>query len=297
VSNEEQAEGNAPDSSLSVSDSAHDIAFINRRIDDIVAFQKRREPWYRDTGVLISVAAFFISVVTSVITAYRTHQQDINSRKDALHTVIQQYNATQLHSVEMQLAFLTFARDKSSGPLYEMSQNLSAAATGTAGLATALLSKQAYSLVRQLGSNASSIDLGEVASILYYNGQFALSENIYKDAVSFSENAFEYIGALRGLAQTQFALGKKKSSEETMTKALEAFTGVYPNEADNQDYVNYTQVGTYIWWIGFVGTSDCELSKDNLAKSVEIISHTPVALNAVLQQQIAKPTAVIADCH
>jgi hypothetical protein len=69
---------------------AVDLDTINRRIDDIVAFQKRGVPWYRDTGLTISVAAFFFSIVTSSITAYRTLQQDINSRKAALQSLIQQ---------------------------------------------------------------------------------------------------------------------------------------------------------------------------------------------------------------
>jgi hypothetical protein len=40
------------------SDVRKDLASMNARIDDIVAFQERKRPWYRDTSLLISGAAF-----------------------------------------------------------------------------------------------------------------------------------------------------------------------------------------------------------------------------------------------
>ena len=105
------AEGNAPDSD-SVENSAGDVASdvrkdlatMNARIDDVVAFQRKKGPWYRDTSLLIAGAAFFVSLVTSGISAYRTYRQDINSREDALHSIIQQSFATSLSSVATQFS-------------------------------------------------------------------------------------------------------------------------------------------------------------------------------------------------
>jgi len=79
-----------------------DIGDINRRINDIVAFQKNKDPWYRDTGILISAAAFFVSIVTSGLSAYRTYRQDINSRKEALQSVIQQYHTIMIDNISKQ---------------------------------------------------------------------------------------------------------------------------------------------------------------------------------------------------
>jgi hypothetical protein len=89
----------------SVSDTAKAMDALNARIDDIVTFQKRKEPRFRDTSFIISSAAFLISLLTSGISAYRTYRQDINSRKDALQSTIQQYYATSLANVADQFAF------------------------------------------------------------------------------------------------------------------------------------------------------------------------------------------------
>jgi hypothetical protein len=40
------------------SDVRKDLATMSARIDDVVAFQQRKGPWYRDTSLRISGAAF-----------------------------------------------------------------------------------------------------------------------------------------------------------------------------------------------------------------------------------------------
>ena len=57
------------------------IAALNRRVDDLVALQTKRPPWYRDPPVLISASAFLISLVTTGLSLHRTHQQDVNALK------------------------------------------------------------------------------------------------------------------------------------------------------------------------------------------------------------------------
>jgi len=263
---------------------AKDVADLKVRIDDIVAFQKRKEPWYRDTGVFISVAAFFISIVTSGITAYRTYKQDVNSREDALQAVIQQFYTSLLNSISMQYAF---RKDEYSGSNYSWSGPLttesvvpglsantsvnniknaeaaSTAATSHLFAANIMLAKKALSLVDELGNNASSLDLYETAYMLQTANYFDLSERLYGRAMDRASNSLEYTGAARGRAQVLYVIGKNDAARDTMKQALDVFVK-FANESPTTDYVNWTHYQIYYYWISNVGINDCKLSKELL---------------------------------
>jgi hypothetical protein len=283
VSNEQIVTVSAADTAATANDSTPDMTDLNRRIDDIVAFQKRKDPWYKDTAVMISAAAFFISIVTSTISAYRTHQQDVNSLKDSLHNIIRLYHAVNMHTAELRFTALNDlpdpfdARGDPDNPRAKWSREFDRTLSNATATENALLTKQAYSLAHELGKDASSVDLGEVGSILYETTQLRLSESILNDASNRAENLVERVGALRGLGQTQFLLGKRDESNATMNQALNVFAD-YPEEAKDPNYLHFTQVFTYLFWIGFVGTQDCELSKKNLADAIRSNSLTTTPL-------------------
>jgi hypothetical protein len=246
------------------SDVHKELAAINTRINDIVAFQQRKRAWYRDTSLMIAGAAFFISLVTSGISAYRTHKQDINSRKDALHGIIQQYYTTMLSNTATQFSFqkdLTGPTD----PRYSATQIYSNAANQIVGSANVAYAKQALSLVDELGGNASAIDFVETGTLLGAVNQIASAEELYRRAMPVSVNSIEYVAAARALAQQQYYLGKRDEATVTMKNALDVFSK-FPNEVTySSDYVNYTHAQTYVWWAGFTSTRDCKLSKENIS--------------------------------
>jgi len=250
------------------SDIGKDLAAMNGRIDDIVAFQKRKDPWFRDTSLIISSAAFFISLVTSGISAYRTYRQDINSRKDALQATIQQYYATSLSNVASQFSFQKDLGGPSD-PKYASSQYFANGATTIVQSANVALAKQALSLVNELGKNASSVDLGETALILGTVNQFSVGEELYKRALDTAVNSVEYLGSAKALAQQQYYLGKKDEATVNIKKALDVFSK-FPDEA-NEEYVNYASAQTYLFWGGFVGATDCKLSKEALSQAVHYV--------------------------
>jgi hypothetical protein len=214
----------------SISDVGKDLAAMNARIDDIVAFQKRKDPWFRDTSFIISSAAFFISLLTSGISAYRTYRQDINSRKDALQATIQQYYATSLANVASQFSFQKDLNGPTD-PKYASSQYFAGGANTIVQNANVAFAKQALSLVNELGRNASAVDLGETAVILGTVNQFSVGGELYQRAIDTAVNSVEYLGAIRGLAAQQYYLGSKDESAVNMKKALDVFSK-FPSEAN-----------------------------------------------------------------
>jgi tetratricopeptide (TPR) repeat protein len=278
------------------SDVRKDLATINARIADIEAFQQRKGPWYRDTSLLIAGAAFFVSLATSGISAYRTYKQDINSREDALHGIIQQFYATTLSNLATQFSFQKDANGPTD-PGYSKSQLFSNAAQQIVGNANQAFAKQGLSLVNELGRNASAIDLTETGILLAGVNQFNSAEDLYNRALNVAVNSIEYLGAARSLAQQQYYLGRKEDATVNIKKALGVFSK-FPNEANSPDYVNYSMAQTYLYWAQFVGVTDCKLSNENISQAVRYAGLlTPIVhQGSGIEQQISTTRTALASC-
>jgi len=273
------------------------IYSLNSRLDILIhKIAPKKKAWYRDAGVFISVCAFVISVITSTIAAFRTYQQDINSRKDALHAIIIEYSTVQFRNIGLQYEYEKYVPPLLNGSGKAI--NIINYETYTSGILraeTAALSKQAYSLVKELGRNASSIDFTEAAVILGANIQFPQSEELYVLGVNSAENSLEYVAALRGLGQTQYAEGKRVESMKTLDKALNVFEK-FQNESGNIDLVNSTMANTYNYWASFIGKNECGVSYRLAEKSKEILSKMPDYFEMPLRIQVDKEEFELVSC-
>jgi tetratricopeptide (TPR) repeat protein len=178
-----------------------------------------------------------------------------------------------------------------------MSQTFSNAAQQIVLNAAQTFAKQGLSLVNELGRNASSVDLVETGLLLATSNQFNSAEDLYKRAIDAAVNSVEYAGAARALAQQQYYLGNRDEATANIKKALEVFSK-FPNEANSPDYVNYTQTQTYLYWAGFVGTSDCKLSNENISQAIRYAGLlTPVVhQGSGADGQISAARTALASC-
>jgi hypothetical protein len=93
--------------------------------------------------------------------------------------------------------------------------------------------------------------------------EYLLAEELLMAAVVRATNAEEGYTALRNLGALQYKNGKQGEGSESFHKALQVFSR-YPKESNNQQYVSITQATTHMGWIASAGSSDCQLSKQNL---------------------------------
>jgi len=288
------------------------VNIIEDRVTDIIAFQKRREPWYRDTGVLISVAAFTISILTSGITAYRTYRQDINARKDALQSLIQQFYSSGINTIALQYNiqkdFQTASNNSGSlnanliqstsynPALAGLAANTSTTIQGSVYASNAMLAKKSLELVTALGDNASSLDHGEVAFILQSSSLFEPARKSYVSAIEKASNSFEYLGAVRGLAQLEYIKGDKDKANLDLTQALDVFTK-YSDEKPSTDYISFTHFQTYMYWTNIV-VSDCNMANKSLDQAIHYSSlmSPSLLLSSGAQVQIQNAKVNLANC-
>jgi hypothetical protein len=136
-----------------------------------------------------------------------------------------------------------------------------------------LIAQQAKNSIEQLGANASSTDLGEVAYFLAINGLYSSAERLYNQAIILSKTPLEYSGVKIGLAAIQYRLGdKNKESVKTMGDAILSFDK-FPDERPDKDYMNASIITSYKSWNQFLLNSDCPLKKDNIAKAEEFLKN------------------------
>jgi hypothetical protein len=159
-----------------------------------------------------------------------------------------------------------------------------------------MIAKKSLELVTELGDNASSLDNGEVAYILQNSNLFEPSRKIFEAAVEKASNSFEYLGAIRGLAQLEYINGDKEKANSDIVKSLDVFEKY--SEKPSDDYVNFTHYQTYIFWANTVGISDCNASNKSLDQAAHYSSllSPAVLMSSGAQAQIQNAKMNLASC-
>jgi hypothetical protein len=248
---------------------------LGQRIDDIVAFQKRKGPWYRDTSVVISIAAFLISIVTTVFSWYRSYQQDVIATRGQLSAVLERATALQRTNFDYYFKL----RDD---PLY-------ASVSAILNQENVQLSTQAYSLARALGDNASVTQLNNAAYFLMASDLSIPGKELLDKAAQRADNSVEYVGAMRMLGSLQYKLGNPEAGNEAYTKATRAFEK-FPAER-NETYENLTQAYTHIYWANVLQITDCNAANEHMRIAEKFWSKMPGAA-----QQQGRP-AMVVNCQ
>src|ERR1043166_5231738 len=185
-------------------------------------------------SVMIAMAAFAISLITTGFSAYRTYKQDIDSRKQQLATVIQSIANLAIQSSDM------FMKYKNDPALVDV--------RGAVTQQSNMLVKQAYSLIRSLGSEASALDLINVAYLLStMMNEVGLSDELLIRALPLAQNSTEYVAASRQLGQQKIFTGQVEDGNRYFQQALDVFEK-FPKEANNQPYVLFTHGYTEHMW-------------------------------------------------
>ena len=265
--------------------SPDEIAALKRRIDDIATFEKHERPWYKDTGLTISAAAFFISLMTTAFSWYHTYRQDVAALQTQLRATLQQVNDMALLNLELPTK-------------YKDNQELLLNVSSTLNTQNTMLAQQAYSIAKALGNSASAMQLTAAAYALISSGQYGLAIELLQSAMERATNSNEYSSAARTLAATQYQNGQKAEAVATFKNVVQMFDR-FPNEAKYGSYVDFSQAYSRIFWTGVVIAADCRLAKETLG---EINQYMPrLAANSpqvmAIQSQITKYNTALSGCQ
>ena len=257
---------------------------LNRRIDDIVALQKKSTPWYREGSLIVAVAAFVISIITTIASGYHTYRQDVDALKAQLRAAIESSGNIAVENAEYLVK-------------YKNEQTSMLAISSALNVQNIVLAREAYSIVTSLGNSATSLDLSAAANALINSNDQILAEELLERAVTRSLNMNEYLGALRQLSAVQYQSGKHGEGIKNFARVLDV-CNQYPNECNNKSYVHVTQAYSHVFWANVVMPGDCASARDNLAIAEQDLAKLPQDLQQarILRAQVASMAPGISGC-
>ncbi|HEX9471173.1 MAG TPA: hypothetical protein VF957_16695 [Bradyrhizobium sp.] len=226
------------------------IDLLEARLDELLADRKPKTPWFKEPSLIISIAAFFISVVTTTTSEYRTYRQGVEAQKAQLRTLVLQLNSGSLQAVELA------AKYKGDPSLVTISSVLNVQNT--------LAAKQAYQLVKAIGKDATSMDFGIVAYALGTAGELLLGQELGLVALNRATNATDYLGATRALGTFKMTTRQTAEAEVYFKKALNVFD-IYPNDVINEQNVQTTHAWTQLDWAS--SSPDCTTAMPHIAEA------------------------------
>ena len=189
------------------------------------------------------MAAFIISLTTTVVSAYRTHKQDTSQLKSDLRATLLQLNANYLSGAEFGIKY------KADPALPIITSYLS--------VNNILNAKQAYSILQEIGPSATSADYTLVAFAMKNANEFATAEQLALKALERATNATDYLAAVRFIGTIKLAHGQVAEAEIYLRKAMNAYDQ-FPSDAININMLKHEQVNSLFYFIS--NTYDCDFA-------------------------------------
>lgn len=258
-------EGHMSESELLVPQSS----FSNDEIAALKALAgKMPKPWWRDYPFLVSLCAFALALITSLISAYEGHLRDMHDRQSQLSADVATLQRLNVESIE--------AHVKYQNTPYE---NVSSGFINNE-IGSTLHSAEKIAL--QLGDQASTADLVAIAEGLYGLGEYESTEKLLKYALKASETASDESIALRDLGI--YAIRSKKTDgvlkegndyfEQALT--LDRKYGI----SDQPVAVAWLRSTALLTWAGALASvGHCVDAQNRFAEGVQILRTAPDTLD------------------
>lgn len=224
---------------------------------------KPRRPWWQDYPFLVSVFAFFLSLFTSIGSAYVNHLHDVHDQQTQLSATIAAIQAANLKQIEV--------HEKYRDSVFEAQASRLIVNEVNSGLHTA------RKLSLQLGTNASTADLTAVAEGLYGLGDYENSERLLKYGLVAADTANDESAALKDLGFLMIRTGQGGA-------ALKAGNDYFQRAFDlDQKYNLSQQPQVILWlkssakmsWANALATVDCSLARRNFDDGIRLLSTSP----------------------
>jgi hypothetical protein len=228
------------------------LAAVEARVDVLVSAGGPKAPWFKNASIIVSLAAFFISAVTTGTSAYRTYRQDVEAQKTQLRAAIMQLNSVRLQGAEFNTKY-------SENPRL---MGLMSILHGQ----TISVARQAYALVKEVGDEASATDLLYVGMAISEAGELALGEELVKKSLGRATNASQYVGAARQLSVMKLAAQELAEAESYRQAALHVYD-IFPKDAINQNQVNYAHAYTNLYVASHSSRSNCTIALTYLTEA------------------------------
>jgi hypothetical protein len=241
-------------------------AFTLEELAALKTLAKRKEGFWKNYPLLVSILAFLLSLTTAGLSAYASYRKDINDQLSRLSAAIQTIQDLNLKQIE----------------IYERYRN-----TPYAMQAGGLLAGQANDTMRiardlafSLGTHASAGALLVVGGSVHSLGDTAAAETLYQWALNASRSSLDEGAALRALGFIKVRAAKSGASvqegEELFLRAAN-LERKYP--ALPADALLWEKAATQVFWAGALAPSHCDEARKHFREAVTLLQVPLTNLN------------------
>jgi hypothetical protein len=226
-----------------------------------------QRPWWQNYPLLVSVLAFTLSLITSVISAYVAHVRDIHDEESQLAAtlgIIQDLNPKQ---VELHEQYKTTPYESQVSGLINNEVNSALHTAAKLGL--------------HLGSKATSADLTAIAQGVYGLGEYKVSLKLLQYALTAAESANDKSIALRDLGFYMIRTGKGgaalKTGEDYYEEALNLDREY--ELSDQPLALAWLRSMAQLGWAGAVAPTDCVAAQRHFGEGIKVLSSAPLTID------------------
>ena len=212
-------------------------------------------PWSKNVPVLIAALAFFLSLLTSLISAYAAYKKDVHDRQAELSAVVEKL-------LQIPVSRASLSSSIKEGGIASLEQVFAEQ--------NRMLTLEGYNLALRLGSDAAAPELMNIAAMLTAFENYRAAKQIYRQATLVADNFADEVTALRtfGLTMIRFAqIDRERSEGEQAFEQAMNIGSKYPDVARNPAEISYAHALTQTAWTDAWSGFDCNKAEFHLQQA------------------------------
>lgn len=180
---------------------------LKHEVDSLqVSFEKENTPWHRNASVIIALTALVFSFGTTLISYFKSHQQDVREARRDLRGIV-------LKLIEIPKRNFELSRKYKNDPSGDaLSQIL--------GHENSILATQAWNIVDRFKDVFSPAEYNSIAHAMALAGEKKRALDMYEKALKNSTNIIDQLASLRGKGNLLITSGEKIKGRDNYSKAL-----------------------------------------------------------------------------
>lgn len=236
---------------------------------------RNRRSFWRDYPLMISLAAFSLSLATAITSAYLAYRKDLHDQLSELSTTIRTIQELNLKQVEV--------REKYGGGEYEQR-------------AGSLISNQIYTatlgaadIMTRIGPSASTASIIPISDGLYYYGLFSKAEELAELGLLASRTVQDETTALRALGAMKIRQGSAESIEAGNQYFARAFNFEEKNGKLRFSVASdFIKAGIQLQWADVLASLNCAEAQKHFKIGVEVLEQAGKTLDLDRQRSAAR---------
>jgi len=218
--------------------------------------------WWKNYPLLVSILAFLLALIVSILSTYSAHQKDVHDQISELATATRTMQELSFKQVEV--------RDKYKGTPDEYRI---AGLINTQVLQTI---KMAAAIALNLGTNAPSSTVLPISQGLYGYGEHRTAEQIAELALKSALSVIDEAAALRLLGVIKIQNGSASSLLEGERLFVRATTIDQKYDlTGNPALLSLLKVMAQLDWADALARQKCEDARAHLSEAIKILNSSP----------------------